>query len=67
MSAQMVKCQSKFYFNIRTDHYVAASVSHLVNPKVCRKVIILVAVFLDPFLEITNLRQKTVYLLPLSR
>ena len=64
---QLVKCQSKLCFDIWTIDYVAASYSHLVNPKVCRKVIILMAVFLDPFLQIANLRQKAVYFLSLSR
>ena len=63
----LVKCQSKFYFDIRTDNYLVASDSHLVNPKVGRKVIILVAIFLHPFLEIANLGQETIDLLSLSR
>ena len=61
------KRQSKFYLDIWMVNDAVASDSHLVNPKVCCKVIILMAVFLDPFLEIAHLGQKTVDLLPLSR
>ena len=61
------KRQSKFYLDIWMDNDAVGTDSHLVNPKVCCKVIILMAVFLDPFLEIAHLGQKTVDLLPLSR
>ena len=58
---------NQFYFDIWMDNDAVATDSHLVDPKVCFKVIILMAVFLDPFLEIAHLGQKTVDLLPLSR